>query len=63
MAILSVEMACLRKRTSFNQNAHLLNLAELVMKPLYDDPKMFHMFFFILVVDQDVINENHDKLA
>jgi hypothetical protein len=34
----------------------------MVMKSLQNNPKMLLMLFFILGVDQDVINEDHDKL-
>jgi hypothetical protein len=35
----------------------------MVTKSLQNNPKMLFMLFFILRVDQDVINEYHDKLV
>jgi hypothetical protein len=35
----------------------------MVVKSLQDNTKVLLMLFFILGVDQDVINENHDKLV
>jgi hypothetical protein len=34
----------------------------MVMKSLQNNPKMLLMLFFIPGVDQDVIDEDHDKL-
>jgi hypothetical protein len=33
------------------------------MKSLQNNSKMLLMLFFILGVDQDIINEDHDKLV
>jgi hypothetical protein len=63
-AIPSAEMMCQRKGTSFNQKAHLLNLAELMVpKSLQNNVEMLHMLFFALGIVQDVINEDDDKLV
>jgi hypothetical protein len=35
----------------------------MVTKSLQDNTEMLLMLFFILGVDQDVVNENHDKLV
>jgi hypothetical protein len=40
-----------------------LGIELMVMKSLQNNPKMLLMLFFILGVDQDVINEDHDKLV
>jgi hypothetical protein len=40
-----------------------LGIKLMVMKSLQNNPKMLLMLFFILGVDQDVINEDHDKLV
>jgi hypothetical protein len=40
-----------------------LGVKLMVMKSLQDNTKMFLMLFFILGVDQDIINEDHDKLV
>jgi hypothetical protein len=39
-----------------------LGIELMVVKSLQDNTKMLHMLFLILGVDQDVINEDHDKL-
>jgi hypothetical protein len=35
----------------------------MVTKSLENNPKMLLMLFFILGVDQDVVNEDYDKLV
>jgi hypothetical protein len=40
-----------------------LGIELMVMKSLQNNPKMLLILFFILGVDQDVVNEDHDKLA
>jgi hypothetical protein len=40
-----------------------LGIKLMVTKSLQNNPKMLFMLFFILRVDQDVINEYHDKLV
>jgi hypothetical protein len=35
----------------------------MVMKSLQNNPNMLIMLFFILGVDQDVINKDHDNLV
>jgi hypothetical protein len=40
-----------------------LGIKLMVTKSLQNNPKMLLMLFFILRVDQDVINEYHDKLV
>jgi hypothetical protein len=40
-----------------------LGIKLMVMKSLQNNPKMLLMLFFIPGVDQDVINEYHDKLV
>jgi hypothetical protein len=35
----------------------------MVLKLLKNNPEMLHMLFFIPGIDQDVINEYHDKLV
>jgi hypothetical protein len=40
-----------------------LGIKLMVMKSLQNNPKMLLMLFSILGVDQDVINEYHDKLV
>jgi hypothetical protein len=63
-AIPSTEKICPRNGTSFSHKAHLLNLAELMVpKSLQNNLEMPHMLFFIFGVDQDVINEDHNKLV
>jgi hypothetical protein len=40
-----------------------LDIESMVTKSLQNNPKMLFMLFFILELDQDVINEYHDKLV
>jgi hypothetical protein len=40
-----------------------LGIELMVVKSLQDNMKMLLMLFFILGVDQDVINKDHDKLV
>jgi hypothetical protein len=40
-----------------------LDIELMVAKSLQDSTKMLIMLFFILGVDQHVVNEDHDKLA
>jgi hypothetical protein len=40
-----------------------LDIELMVKKSLKNNTKMMLMLFFILRVDQDVINEDHDKLV
>jgi hypothetical protein len=40
-----------------------LGIELMVTKSLQDNTEMLLMLFFILGVDQDVVNENHDKLV
>jgi hypothetical protein len=40
-----------------------LGIEWMVVKSLQDNTKMLLMLFLILGVDQDVINEDHDKLV
>jgi hypothetical protein len=40
-----------------------LGLKMMAVKSLKDNTKVLLMLFFILGVDQDVINEDHDKLV
>jgi hypothetical protein len=40
-----------------------LGIESMVTKSLQNNPKMLFMLFFILGLDQDVINEYHDKLV
>jgi dynactin complex subunit len=40
-----------------------LGIKLMVMKLLHNNLKMLLMLFFILRVDQDIINEHHDKLV
>jgi hypothetical protein len=40
-----------------------LGIELVVTKSLQDNPETLHMLFFILGVDQDVINEYHNKLV
>jgi hypothetical protein len=40
-----------------------LGIKLMVMKSLHNIPKMLLMLFFILGVDQDVVDEDHDKLV
>jgi hypothetical protein len=35
----------------------------MVPKPLQNNAEMSHMLFFTLGIDQDVVNEHHDKLV
>jgi hypothetical protein len=35
----------------------------MVTESLQNNPKMLCMLFFILGIDQDVVNEYHDKLV
>jgi hypothetical protein len=40
-----------------------LGIELMVVKSLQDNTKMLLILFFIVGVDQDVTNEDHDKLA
>jgi hypothetical protein len=40
-----------------------LGIELMVMKSLQNNSEMLRMIFFILGIDQDVINEDHDKLV
>jgi hypothetical protein len=40
-----------------------LGIELMVSKSLQDNSEMLHMLFFTLGIDQDVINEDHDKLV
>jgi hypothetical protein len=40
-----------------------LGIELMVVKSLQDNTKVLLMLFFILRVDQDVVNEDHDKLV
>jgi hypothetical protein len=40
-----------------------LGIKLMVTKSLHNNPKMLLMLFFILGVEQDVVDEDHDKLV
>jgi hypothetical protein len=40
-----------------------LDIELMIVEPLQDNTKMLLMLFFILGVDQDVIDEDHDKFV
>jgi hypothetical protein len=54
------------KKQNFLQSESTLTefgIELMVMKPLQNNTEMSCMLFFTLKIDQDVINEDHDKLV
>jgi hypothetical protein len=49
----------LRPKCTFTE----LGIELMAAKSLQDNTKMLLMFFFILGVDQDIVNEDHEKLV
>jgi hypothetical protein len=56
-------MTCPRKGTSFSQKAQLLGIKAMIPKSLQNNAEMSHMLFSTLEINEDVVNEDHNKLV